>query len=75
MSSSLTLNYNSITELFFEFHTLQWLMSVKLNCPPKPETSQKYLNFNGKTIPYPGFEPGNSGLAVGSLNHYTIGSV
>jgi hypothetical protein len=40
-------------------------MSVKLNRPPKPEESQKNSNFNGKTIPYPGFEPGTSGLAVG----------
>jgi hypothetical protein len=45
-------------------------MSVKLN--PKPEESQKNSNFNGKTIPYPGFEPGTSGLAVGSQNHCTI---
>jgi hypothetical protein len=44
-------------------------MSVKLNCPPKPEESQKNLNFNGKIIPYPGLEPGTSGLAVGSHNH------
>jgi hypothetical protein len=50
-------------------------MSVKLNRPPKPEESQKNSNFNGKTIPYPGFEPGTSGLAVGSHNHCTIGSV
>jgi hypothetical protein len=47
-------------------------MSVKLNCPPKPEESQKDPNFNGKTIPYPGFEPGTSGLAVGSHNLCTI---
>jgi hypothetical protein len=39
----------------------------------KPEESQKNSNFNGKTIPYPGFEPGTSGLAVGSHNHCTIG--
>jgi hypothetical protein len=39
-------------------------MSVKLNRPPKPEESQKNSNFNGKTIPYLGFEPGTSGLAV-----------
>jgi hypothetical protein len=38
-------------------------MSVKLNRPPKPEESQKKLQR--KTIPYPGFEPGTSGLAVG----------
>jgi hypothetical protein len=50
-------------------------MSVKLNRPPKPEESQKNSNFNGKTIPYPGFEPGTSGLAVGSHNNCTIGSV
>jgi hypothetical protein len=50
-------------------------MSVNLNRPPKPEESQKILNFNGKTIPYPGFEPGTSGLAIASHNHYTIGSV
>jgi hypothetical protein len=47
-------------------------MSVKLNRPPKPEESQKNSNFNGKTIPYPGFEPGTSGLAVGSHNHCII---
>jgi hypothetical protein len=47
-------------------------MSVKLNRPPKPEESQKNSNFNGKTMPYPGFEPGTSGLAVGSHNHCTI---
>jgi hypothetical protein len=47
-------------------------MSVKLNRPPKPEESQKNSNFNGKTIPYPGFEPGTSGFAVGSHNHCTI---
>jgi hypothetical protein len=41
-------------------------MSVKLNCTPKPDESQK--NSNGKTIPYPGFEPGTSGLAVCSYN-------
>jgi hypothetical protein len=39
--------------------------------PPKPEESQKDSNFNGK-IPYPGIEPGTSGLAVGSHNHCTI---
>jgi hypothetical protein len=47
-------------------------MSVKPNRPPKPEESQKNSNFNGKTIPYPGFEPGTSGLAVGSHIHCTI---
>jgi hypothetical protein len=47
-------------------------MSVKLNRPPKPEESQKNSNFNEKTIPYPGFEPGTSGIAVGSHNHCTI---
>jgi hypothetical protein len=47
-------------------------MSVKLNGPAKPEESQKNSNFNGKTIPYPGFEPGTSGLAVGRYNHCTI---
>jgi hypothetical protein len=47
-------------------------MSVKLNRPPKPEESQNNSNFNGKTIPYPGFEPGTSGLAVGRHNHCTI---
>jgi hypothetical protein len=31
-------------------------MSVKLNCPFKPEKSLKTSNSNGKTIPYPGFE-------------------
>jgi hypothetical protein len=41
----------------------------------KPEESQKNSNFNGKTIPYPGFEPGTSGLAVSSHNHCTIESV
>jgi hypothetical protein len=49
-------------------------MSVKLNCPPKSEESQK-IQTNGKPIPYPGFEPGTSGLAVGGHNHCTIGSV
>jgi hypothetical protein len=47
-------------------------MSVKLNRPPKPEENQKDSNFNGKFIPYPGFKPGTSGLAVGSHNHCTI---
>jgi hypothetical protein len=47
-------------------------MSVKLNRPPKLEESQKNSNFNGKIIPYPGFEPGTSGLAVGSHNQCTI---
>jgi hypothetical protein len=47
-------------------------MSVKLNRPPEPEESQKNSNFNGKTIPYPEFEPGTSGLAVGRHNHCTI---
>jgi hypothetical protein len=47
-------------------------MSVKLNRPLKPVESQKDSNFNGKTIPYPEFEPGTSGLAVGSNNHCTI---
>jgi hypothetical protein len=47
-------------------------MSVKLNRSHKREESQKDSNFNGKTIPYPGFEPGTSGLAVGSHNHCTI---
>jgi hypothetical protein len=48
-------------------------MSVKLNRPPKPEESQKNSNFStAKTIPY--LEPKTSGLAVGSLNHCTIGS-
>jgi hypothetical protein len=37
-------------------------MGVKLNRPPKSEESQKNSNFNGKTLPYPGFEPGTSGL-------------
>jgi hypothetical protein len=47
-------------------------MSVKLNRPRKPDESQKDSNFTGKTINYPGFEPGTSGLAVGSHNHCTI---
>jgi hypothetical protein len=50
----------------------EWFMSVKLNRPCKPEESQKNSNFNGKTILYPGFETGTSGLAVGSHNHCTI---
>jgi hypothetical protein len=50
-------------------------MSVKLNRPPKPEESQKDSNFNGKTIPYPGFEPGTSGLAVGSQTTAPFGSI
>jgi hypothetical protein len=47
-------------------------MSVKLNRPPNIKESQKDSNFNGKTIPYPGFEPGTYGLAVSSHNHCTI---
>jgi hypothetical protein len=47
-------------------------MSVRINHPPKPEESQKNSNFNVKTIPYPGLEPGTSELAVGSHNHCTI---
>jgi hypothetical protein len=51
-------------------------MSVELHRPPKPEESQKNQKFStDKTIPCPGFEPRTSGLAVGSLNHCTIGSV
>jgi hypothetical protein len=50
-------------------------MSVKLNRPLKPEKNQKNSNFNGKTILYPGFEPGTSGLAVGSHNLCTIEKV
>jgi hypothetical protein len=45
---------------------------VKLNRSPNSEESDKDSNFNGKTITYPGFEPGTSGLAVGS---YNFGSV
>jgi hypothetical protein len=52
-----------------------WLMSVKLNRPPKPEESHKNSNFNGKAILYTGFECGTSGLADGNHNHRTIGSV
>jgi hypothetical protein len=50
-------------------------MSVKLNCPPKPEKNKKNSNFNGKIISYSGFEvePETSGLAVGSDNHCTVG--
>jgi hypothetical protein len=54
------------------FPPMAYVMSVKHNRPRKPEESQKDSNFNGKTIPYPGFEPGTSGLAVGSHNHCTI---
>jgi hypothetical protein len=43
------------------------------NCPPKPEETHKNSNFNGKTIHYPGFEPGTSGLAVGCYIFCTIG--
>jgi hypothetical protein len=50
-------------------------MSDKLIRPPKPEERQNNSNLNGKTIPYPGFEPGTSGLAVGGYNHCTIGSI
>jgi hypothetical protein len=51
------------------------MTSVELYRPPKPEVSQKSSKFfNGKSIPYPGFEPRTSGLAVGSLNHCTIES-
>jgi hypothetical protein len=66
---------HSVCRQLPRFFSLQWLMSVKLNRPPKPEESQKNSNFNGKTIPYPGFAPGTYGLAVGSHNHCTIGSV
>jgi hypothetical protein len=45
-------------------------MSVKLNRPLKPEESQKNLNFNGKTIPYMGFAPGTSGLAVSTESYF-----
>jgi hypothetical protein len=45
---------------------------VQTKSSPKPEESQKDSNFNRKTIPYPGFEPGTSGLAVGSHNHCII---
>jgi hypothetical protein len=47
-------------------------MSVKLNRPSKPEESQKNSNFNGKTIPYPGLEPGTSGLAVAVVHHFFV---
>jgi hypothetical protein len=51
-------------------------MSVELYRPPKPEERQKNLKFfTEKTISYPRFEPRTSGLAVGSINHCTIGSV
>jgi hypothetical protein len=48
-------------------------MSVELYRPPKPEENRK--NSTEKTIPYPGFKPRTSGLAVGSLNHCTIGRI
>jgi hypothetical protein len=52
-------------------------MSVELHCPPKPEENQKNSKFfNGKNHTFhSGFEPGTSELAIGSLNHCTIGSV
>jgi hypothetical protein len=76
MWASLTLNYNSNSRIVFEsVSPSNGFMSIELNRPPKPEDSQKNSNFNGKTIPYSGFEPGTSGLAVGSHNHCTIGSV
>jgi hypothetical protein len=51
-------------------------MSVEHHRPPKLEESRKIQKFSTeKTIPYPGFEPRTSELAVGSLNHCTIGSV
>jgi hypothetical protein len=53
---------------------LEWQQKYA-KCPSKPEESQKNSIFNGKTIPYPGFKPRTSGLAVGSHNHCTIGSV
>jgi hypothetical protein len=67
-------NYNSKSRLVLNqsFPPISSLMRVKLNRPPKPEESQKDSNFNGKTIPHLGFEPGTSGLAVGSHNHCTI---
>jgi hypothetical protein len=51
-------------------------MSVKLNRPPKPEESQKDSKIQTsteKTIPYPGFEPGTSGLAVSSHTTAPLG--
>jgi hypothetical protein len=62
--ASVTPTITVTPDLFWIHLSLQWLMSVKLNRPPKPEESQKNSNFNGKTIPYLGFEPGTSGLAV-----------
>jgi hypothetical protein len=73
--ASLTPTITITLDFFWIRLSLQWLMSVKLNRPPKPEESQQNSYFNGKIIPYPGFEPGTSGLAVGSHNHYTVGSV
>jgi hypothetical protein len=70
--ASLTPTIAVTPDLFWIRLSFQWLMSVKLNRPPKLEESQNDSNFNGKTIPYPGFEPGTSGLAVGSHNHCII---
>jgi hypothetical protein len=72
LSASFTPTITVAPDWFWIRLSLQWLISVKLNRPPKPEESQKDSYFNGKTIPYPGFEPGTSGLAVGSHNHCTI---
>jgi hypothetical protein len=66
LSSSLTPTITVTPDLFWIHLSLQWLMSVKLNRPPKPEETQKDSNFNEKTI------TGTSGLAVGSHNHCTI---
>jgi hypothetical protein len=48
-------------------------MSIVLLNQKKDRKIQKISKE--KTIPYPGFEPRTSGLAVGSLNHCTIGLV
>jgi hypothetical protein len=69
LSAPLTPTITVTPDLFSIGHSLQWLMSVKVNRSPKPEESQKNSNLNGKTIPYPGLEPGTFGLAVGTHNH------
>jgi hypothetical protein len=45
---------------------LPWLVNIKLNCPPKPEKSQKIANCNGKNHTLPGIQTQNrtTGIAL-----------
>jgi hypothetical protein len=56
-------NYNINSRLMFE-SVLFSPMSIELKRPHKPGI-QKNSIFNGKTIPYPSFEPRTSEIAVG----------